>query len=50
MADRVTANLPAISFTETEAFYRALGFWTGFRNEGWMILKRGDLEKYVMRG
>ena len=44
MGDRVTANLPAISFEETEAFYRALGFERGFRDEGWMILTRGPLE------
>jgi catechol 2,3-dioxygenase-like lactoylglutathione lyase family enzyme len=44
MRDRGTANLPARSFDETAAFYEALGFSIGFRDEGWMILHRGDLE------
>ena len=44
MADRVTANLPAIDFEQTERFFCALGFKRGFRDEGWMILSRGDLE------
>ena len=43
-ADRVTANLPARDFDETEAFYRALGFDTAHRDDGWMILVRGALE------
>lgn len=44
MADRITANLPSRDFTATEAFYHRLGFRTGFRDEGWMILNRGPLE------
>lgn len=44
MADRITANLPARSFDETEAFYRTLGFETAHRDESWMILRRGTLE------
>ncbi len=42
--DRITANLPAINFDATEAFYAALGFETGFKDDGWMILSRGSLE------
>lgn len=42
--DRITANLPAISFDATEAFYAALGFETGFKDDGWMILMRGMME------
>jgi hypothetical protein len=42
--ERVTANLPARDFAETEAFYAALGFVAEFRDEGWMILCRGPLE------
>ncbi len=41
---RVTANLPAINLGATEAFFAALGFETGFRDDGWMILARGPLE------
>jgi hypothetical protein len=44
MADRVTANLPARDMGRTEAFYHRLGFATGFRDDGWMILTRGPLE------
>lgn len=44
MADRITANLPSHDFGATEAFYHRLGFRTGFRDEGWMILRRGALE------
>ena len=44
MRERVTANLPARSLDETEAFYGALGFAAMFRDEGWMILRQGELE------
>lgn len=43
MADRITANLPSRDFSATEAFYGRLGFISRFRDEGWMILQRGDL-------
>ena len=41
MSDRVTANLPARDMDKTAAFYEALGFTAGFKDEGWMILRRG---------
>jgi catechol 2,3-dioxygenase-like lactoylglutathione lyase family enzyme len=41
--DRVAANLPAKSFDETADFYARLGFKATFRDDGWMILERGDL-------
>lgn len=44
MDDRVTANLPSQNLDETEAFYARLGFSTGFKDDGWMILSRGPLE------
>ena len=44
MRERVTANLPARDLGATEAFYARLGFETEFRDEGWMILRRGPLE------
>jgi len=44
MTDRVTANLPSRDFDKTEAFYRAFGFETGFKDDGWMIMRRGALE------
>ena len=44
MADRITANLPARDLGATEAFYARLGFATSFRDDGWMILDRGEME------
>ena len=41
MADRITANLPARDLAATSAFYATLGFREDFRDDGWMILKRG---------
>jgi len=43
MADHATPNLPAIDFVATHQFYTALGFETGWRDGGWMILRRGGL-------
>jgi catechol 2,3-dioxygenase-like lactoylglutathione lyase family enzyme len=42
--DRATANLPSRDLDRTEAFYKALGFETGFKDDGWMIMRRGALE------
>ncbi|MDX2275034.1 MAG: bleomycin resistance protein [Hyphomonadaceae bacterium] len=42
--DRITANLPARSTDDTAAFYERLGFVVGFKDDGWLILKRGSLE------
>jgi catechol 2,3-dioxygenase-like lactoylglutathione lyase family enzyme len=44
MRERVTANLPARDLGATEAFYGRLGFARAFRDDGWMILRRGPLE------
>ncbi len=44
MRERITANLPVRSLEAAEAFYARLGFGTAFRDEGWMILRRGPLE------
>lgn len=43
MADHATPNLPSRDFDATERFYRPLGFETGWRDAGWMILKRGSV-------
>ena len=42
--DRATPNLPSRDFTVTSAFYIALGFEEMWRDAGWMILTRGDLQ------
>lgn len=44
MSDRATANLPSRDFEATWQFYSRLGFEEGWRDAGWMILKRGALE------
>lgn len=43
MADHATPNLPAIDFEVTSCFYQSLGFVEGWRDGGWMILRRGGL-------
>ena len=41
MADHATPNLPSRDFAATSRFYGALGFVESWRDEGWMILRRG---------
>lgn len=43
MVDHATPNLPARDFDAAERFYAALGFETGWKDGGWMILRRGGL-------
>lgn len=43
MADHATPNLPARDFDAAETFYRGLGFKTGWKDRGWMILGRGTI-------
>ena len=38
----VTANLPSRDLDRTEAFYARMGFRRSWRDDGWMILNRGD--------
>jgi catechol 2,3-dioxygenase-like lactoylglutathione lyase family enzyme len=44
VSDRVTANLPARDLDATAEFYAGLGFVPSFKDQGWMILRRGPLE------
>lgn len=43
MADRATPNLPSRDFSSTSAFYARLGFVEDYRDDGWMILCRGEV-------
>jgi catechol 2,3-dioxygenase-like lactoylglutathione lyase family enzyme len=43
MTDHATPNLPSRDFEETSRFYERLGFTQSWRDEGWMILRRGEL-------
>ena len=42
--DRALPNLPSRDLDATEAFYAGFGFERSFRDDGWMILRRGDLQ------
>lgn len=43
MADHSTPNLPSRDFGATSRFYAQLGFVEGWRDDGWLILKRYGL-------
>jgi hypothetical protein len=44
MADHASPNLPSRDFGATAAFYAELGFALLWRDAGWMILGRGDVQ------
>lgn len=44
LRDRAVPNLPSRDFDATEAFYIGFGFDRAFRDDGWMILRRGGLQ------
>lgn len=41
--DQATPNLPSRDFEATWSFYSRLGFEVGWRDDSWMILKRGGI-------
>ena len=41
--DRATPKLPSRDFGVTARFYAQLGFTESWRDDGWMILNRGEL-------
>lgn len=41
--DRATPNLPSRDFEATSSFYSRLGFQEDWKDDGWMIMRRGDL-------
>jgi hypothetical protein len=43
MSDLSTPNLPSRDFDVTAKFYGALGFEAGWRDSGWMIMRRGAI-------
>lgn len=43
MSDTATPNLPSRDFGKTSQFYAGLGFSESWRDQDWMILRRGDL-------
>lgn len=43
MVDRAVPNLPSRDLAATVLFYERLGFAVEFRDEGWLIMRRGTL-------
>ena len=43
MPDRAVPNLPSRDFEATVQFYGRFGFEVTFRDEGWLILRRGTV-------
>jgi predicted lactoylglutathione lyase len=41
--DHAPPNLPSRDFEKTAQFYSAIGWAQGFRDDGWMLLSRGDI-------
>ena len=41
--DHSTPNLPSRDFEETKCFYALLGFFEAFRDDDWLILRRGPI-------
>lgn len=48
MSDRATPNLPS-DLGSTAALYARLGFSETWRDDGWMVLDRGDLRLHPPR-
>lgn len=44
MIDRAVPNLPSRDFDDTIAFYGGFGFELASRDDGWLILRRGELQ------
>lgn len=44
VSDRAVPNLPSRDFDRTVAFYGGFGFVPTYRGDGWLILRRGDVE------
>ena len=43
MSDAATPNLPSRDFKDTSEFFLRLGFVDVWRDDGWLILKRGGI-------
>nr|WP_315266981.1 bleomycin resistance protein [Microbacterium lemovicicum] len=43
MVDRAVPNLPSRDLPSTAAFYGSFGFAVDHQEDGWLILRRGDL-------
>ncbi|GGM38051.1 bleomycin resistance protein [Microbacterium saperdae] len=44
MTDHAVPNLPSRDFDDTIAFYGGFGFELSYRDDGWLILHRGELQ------
>lgn len=43
MTDHAVPNLPSRDLDRTATFYGGFGFEVSYQDEGWMLLRRGDL-------
>ncbi|WP_458041413.1 MULTISPECIES: bleomycin resistance protein [Bacteria] len=43
MTDHAVPNLPSRDFDSTIAFYSGFGFRPAYRDDGWLIMRRGKL-------
>lgn len=44
MTDKAVPNLPSRDFDRTSDFYGGFGFAQTYRDDGWLILRRGDVQ------
>ena len=44
MTDHAVPNLPSRDFDDTIVFYGGFGFALAYRDDGWLILRRGELQ------
>ena len=44
MSDRAVPNLPSRDLAATSVFYRSAGFSEVFKDDTWLILRRGELQ------
>ena len=49
MVDRAVPNLPSRDFAATVAFYGRLGFEEDYRDDGWLVLRRGTMRLEFFR-
>ena len=49
MPDRAVPNLPSRDLAGTAAFYGGFGFIELYRDDGWLVLRRGELQLEFFR-
>jgi catechol 2,3-dioxygenase-like lactoylglutathione lyase family enzyme len=49
VTDRAVPNLPSRDLASTVSFYGGFGFAQLYRDDGWLVLRRGDLQLEFFR-